>query len=72
MNNNQKTSKMQNTIKQMMNDLTFNSLLINAGIEPAPREESNAERFDNWMRNTVKSVYYADNLEMTKGYERIS
>ena len=27
--------------------------------------------FDNWMRNTVKSVHYSDNKSMLKAYEII-
>lgn len=27
--------------------------------------------FEAWMRDTIKTVHYADNVEMTKAYDRV-
>ena len=27
--------------------------------------------FETWMRDTIKTVHYADNVEMTKAYDRV-
>lgn len=32
---------------------------------------SNSERFNEWMRNTVKSVHYANNQKMSLAFEKI-
>lgn len=32
---------------------------------------TNREKFDLWMRDTVKSVFYSNNQEMCDAYERI-
>jgi hypothetical protein len=29
------------------------------------------QAFDNWMRNTVKSIHYANNEAMQRGYEQV-
>jgi hypothetical protein len=33
--------------------------------------KSNAERFNDWMKYKVKSIYYADHNEITNAFERI-
>lgn len=69
---------MKNTIQKLMNDLTFNRLLINAGIEPAPLfdinvkdaeivKESNVERFYKWYANTCNGKYANDINAMARG-----
>lgn len=30
-----------------------------------------ASKFDDWMRNTVKSIHYANNLEMSQAFSKI-
>ena len=34
-------------------------------------EETKAEKFNNWMLK-IKSVHYANHLEMTNAYERLT
>lgn len=34
-------------------------------------KQTNLERFDAWMRETVQSIYYSDNQQMSNAYERI-
>jgi hypothetical protein len=30
-----------------------------------------ASKFDDWMRNTVKSIHYSDNLKMSEAFTKI-
>lgn len=32
---------------------------------------NNKEKFNEWMANTVKSIYYSDNIQMCNAYQRI-
>lgn len=34
-------------------------------------KQTNLERFDDWMRETVQNIYYYDNHQMCNAYERI-
>ena len=45
-------------MKAQINNHVFSKLMKKLEIYPA---ETNQERFDNWMRNTVKSKWYANN-----------
>jgi hypothetical protein len=33
---------------------------------------NNAEKFNEWMRSKVKSLYYPDNLKMINAFEKIN
>ena len=33
---------------------------------------TDVERYDNWMRNTVKSIHYSNNEAMTIAYQKLS
>lgn len=46
----------------------FKSLMQNLGIQPGKTE---VEKFDEWMRNKVKSIHYSNNEKMTNAYNRI-
>jgi len=46
----------------------FNNLMIKLEIKPA---KTNSERFNEWMRNKVKSIFYADNERMTRAFNRV-
>lgn len=35
------------------------------------KSKSKAEKFNNWMRKKVKSVFYHDNEKMCNAYQRI-
>lgn len=58
---------MKATLNQWMQDVTFNYLIHNLGIEPA-KKETPEERFDNWMKR-MGNVYYHDHEAMIRGYE---
>lgn len=32
---------------------------------------SNTEKFNDWMKNTIKSVHYANNQRMSLAFEKI-
>ena len=68
---------MRNTITKLMQDLTFNRLLINAGIEPAPLfdidvidaeivEPNNVLGFYQWM-DGINSNFLNDTHAMSRG-----
>lgn len=72
---------MKNTITKIMNDLTFNRLLINAGIEPARVEDievkdaeivrqSNVERFYEWLQR-CGNIHLNDNTQIFNAFNKI-
>ena len=72
---------MKNTITKLMQDLTFNRLLINAGIEPAPLfdievkdaeivTKTNVERFYEWLVKTG-NIHLNDNNQVTNAFRKI-
>lgn len=50
------------------NQHVFNNLMVKLNIQ---QPKSEKENFDNWMRNKVKSVHYANNQAMVNAYERV-
>jgi hypothetical protein len=46
----------------------FNNLMTKLEIKPS---ETNKDRFNDWMRNKVKSIFYADNEKMTNAFNRV-
>ena len=73
---------MKNTITKLMQDLTFNRLLINAGIEPAPifdievidaeiiEPQSNVERFYRWLQ-MCGNIHLNDNTQVVNSFLKI-
>lgn len=59
---------MKATLSQWMQDVTFNYLLHNLGIEPAQKEITEEEKYNEWMRK-MGNIHYHDNEAMIKGYE---
>lgn len=55
-------------MKKEINQIVFKSLMQNLGIQPA---KTKVEKFDEWMRNKVKSIHYSNNEKMTNAYNRI-
>lgn len=41
------------------------------GLMERLEKKSNKEKFNEWMRNKVKSVHFSDNDQMLKAYNRI-
>ena len=74
---------MKNTITKLMQDLTFNRLLINAGIEPAPifdievidaeviEPQSNVERFYEWLQ-MCGNIHLNDNTQVVNSFFKIN
>ena len=73
---------MKNTITKLMQDLAFNRLLINLGIEPSPLfdidvvdaeivQPSNVERFYEWL---VKcgNIHLNDNNQVINAFHKIA
>ena len=56
-------------MKKEINQIVFKSLMQNLGIQPGKTE---VEKFDEWMRNKVKSIHYSNNEKMCNAYNRIS
>jgi len=52
-----------------INNKVFSNLMQRLNINPA---QSNQERFDDWMRNKVKSIHYANNNAMCKAYQKVT
>lgn len=52
-----------------INQIVFKNLMQNLGIQPA---KTAVEKFDEWMRNKVKSIHYANNEKMCNAYNRIN
>jgi len=50
------------------NNTAFNNLMKRLNVNPS---KSNIELFDDWMRNKVKSIHYANNDAMCNAYQRI-
>ena len=46
----------------------FNNLMQKLEIYPA---ETDAEKFNNWMRDKVQSIHYSNNYAMCEAYKRI-
>ena len=71
---------MYNALQLFNHNLNLACILNKAGInEPNDIEvkdaeivPSNVERFNDWMKNIIKSNYYANKLEMIKGYHRVA
>jgi hypothetical protein len=61
---------MKATLTQWIQDLTFNYMIYNLGIEPAPKE-TQADRFDEWMK-AMGNIHYHDNEAMVKAYEKVN
>lgn len=73
---------MKNTITKLMQDLTFNRLLINAGIEPAPlfdidvidaevvEPQNNVERFYTWLQR-CGNIHLNDNEQLINAFNKI-
>lgn len=38
---------------------------------PTKVDQKSVEKFDDWMRNKVKSVFYADNKQMVAAYKKV-
>lgn len=55
-------------MKDRINKKVFSSLMSKLEIGPA---ETNKDRFNDWMKNKVKSVFYSDNERMLNAYNRI-
>lgn len=51
-----------------INQNVFSGLMVKLSVKPG---KTNKERFNKWMRKTVKSEHYADNEAMCNAYERI-
>ena len=56
-------------MKTEIQKTVFNNLMIKLEIKPA---QTNSERFNEWMRNKVKSIFYSDNERMTNAFSRIN
>lgn len=56
---------MKTTIQQSV----FNNLMRKLEIYPA---ETETERFNEWMKSTVKSIHYANNKAMCNAYNRLT
>jgi len=56
-------------MKQQIKQTVFNNLMNKLDIKPAKTE---AENFNEWMKNKVKSIHYANNEKMCNAYNRIS
>lgn len=74
---------MKNTLQKLMQDLTFNRLIISLNIEPAPLfdievkdaevvEPSNVLRFKEWYCERIDGKYKHDIYKMSRGYERVA
>ena len=72
---------MKNTLQKFMQDLIFNRLLINAGIEPARLEDievkdaeivrqSNVERFYEWLQR-CGNIHLNDNTQVINAFHKI-
>jgi len=61
---------MKATINKIMQDLSFNYLIHNLGIEPAPKETP-ADKFNEWMK-AMGNIYYHDHESMIKAYEKVN
>ena len=55
-------------MKAEINQIVFKSLMQNLGIQPGKTE---VEKFDEWMRNKVKSIHYSNNEKMNNAYNSI-
>lgn len=73
---------MKNTITKLMQDLTFNRLLINAGIEPAPLFDidvidaeivqlDNVNRFYEWLQ-MCGNIHLNDNVQVVNAFKKIN
>jgi len=73
---------MKNTLEKLMQDLTFNRLLINAGIEPAPLfdievkdaeivQPDNVNRFYEWLQ-MCGNIHLNDNQQVTNAFQKIN
>lgn len=51
-----------------LNQQVFSNLMQKLKIQPA---ETNKQRFDNWMRNKVKSVHYGNWEAMDRALQTI-
>ena len=58
---------MKATINKIMQDLSFNYLIHNLGIEPALKETPE-EGYNEWMRK-MGNIHYSDHEAMIRGYE---
>jgi len=56
-------------MKTEIQKTVFNNLMTKLEIKPA---KTNSDRFNEWMRNKVKSIFYADNERMTNAFSRIN
>ena len=75
-----KKNKMKYALQIFNHNLNLACVLNNAGIDElndidvidAEIVPSNVERYNDWMKNIIKSKHYADNLEMIKGYHVVA
>lgn len=53
--------------------ITIMTLLTNININMKDEQLAfqEAKAFEVWMRDTIKSVHYADNKSMTEAYDRV-
>jgi hypothetical protein len=61
---------MKTAITQLMRDLSFNYLIHNLGIEPAPKE-TRADKFNAWMKK-MGNIHFHDHEAMTRAYEIVN
>lgn len=61
---------MKATLNKFMQDVTFNYLIHNLGIEPAPKE-TQADKFNEWMRK-MGNIHYHDHAAMIRAYEKVN
>lgn len=56
-------------MKTQIKQSTFNNLMRKLEIYPA---ETEAERFNEWMKSKVQSIQYANNNAMCNAYNRLT
>lgn len=73
---------MRNTLTKLMQDLAFNRLIINLGIEPAPlfdievndaevvEPQNNVNRFYEWLQR-CGNIHLNDNEQLTNAFNKI-
>jgi hypothetical protein len=55
-------------MKAQVNQHVFNALMTKLNIQ---QPKSEKENFNDWMRNKVKSIHFANNQAMLNAYNRI-
>lgn len=55
-------------MKEQIQTQVFNNLMQKLDIKPAL---TNVEKFNEWMRNRVKSIHYSNNNAMLNAFNKI-